>query len=315
LGGIKKISQNLVTDVGPDQDDGLPNTYQGYVNDMCPAADGSWMVFSVRNGSTSDKSSLFKRHGSRGGNQQIYTTAANVSITCVHYSPSHLYTNGRLWWGEGTDVKYCMMPDFNTEVTQISSYEHVAASGKLVLPIFAPLEAFNKTAIRVRASTKGCTANLKFTIYYRTNANCFSAIGSNWTSLGTLESSPSPTALDFASGAGIEFKQIQFAVEAVTNTTASPELTSLEFDYDVGTKRLRGWTFPVTVGRHDAGEIIDNLHTSQDKDTLLLFYPSGESGDGDSYRVKIANVAENISWDMLRRTGVIQVSVEELIRG
>jgi len=317
LGGIKKIAGSLVTDIGTDQDDGLPSTYQGYVYDMCPAGDGSWMVFSVHNGSATDKSSIFKRHGTIGGNQQIYSTsAANTAITCVHYSPSHLYTNGRLWWGEGTSVKYCMMPDYNTDVTQISSYEYVAASGKLVFPIFAPLEAFAKTAIRVRGSTKGCTSNLKFTIYYRTDANCQTAIGSNWTTLGTFTDSPSPTALDFASGAGLAFKQIQLAVAGETNSsTATPVLLSLELDYDVGTKRLRGWTFPVSVTQHNAGETIDNLHTSQDKDTLLLFYPSGDSVNGDSYRVKIANIAENIEWSMFRRNGIVQVSVEELIRG
>ncbi len=317
LGGIKKIAGKIVTDVGPDQDDGLPSTYQGYVYDMCPASDGSWMVFSVHNASSTDKSSIFKRHGTVGGNQQIYSTsAANTAITCVHYSPSHLHTNGRLWWGEGTNVKYCMMPDFNTDVTQISNYEYVLSSGKGVTPIFAPLEAFSKTAIRVRGSTKGCTTNLKFTIYYRTDANCFTAIGSNWTELGTFTDSPSPTALDFASGAGLAFKQIQLAVEGATNSsTSTSELLSLEFDYDVGTKRLRGWTFPVTVGRANSTKIIDDLHTSQDKDTMLLFYPSGDSTHGDSYRVKISNISENVEWAMLRRTGTLMVAVEELIRG
>jgi len=314
--GIKKIAGTLVTDIGTDQDDGLPAGYLGYVDDMCPAADGSWMVFCV-NGGTTDKSSIFKRHGTIGGNQQIYTTsAANNAITCVHYSPSHLYTNGRLWWGEGTNVKYAMMPTFNTDVTQSSTYEYVASSGKLVYPIFAPLEAFAKTAIRVRATTKGCTANLKFTVYYRTDANCFSAVGSNWTSLGTLTSSPSPTALPFASGAGLAFKQIQLAIAAETNSsTATPELLSLELDYDTPTQPISGWTFDILVRQSTAEEIIDNLNTSQAKTTLLAFYPSGDSTHGDSYWVKIANIAETVEWGMFRRNGKLRVSVEELVKG
>ena len=284
---------------------------------MCVAGDGSWMVFSV-NGGASNKSSIFKIHGTIGGIQQIYTTAAvNTPINCVHYSPSHLYTNGRLWWGEGTNIKYCMMPDYGSDVTQISSMEYVAASGKLVWPIFtAGMEAFAKTAIRMRGATKGCDANKKFTIYYRADAACFSAVGSDWeTAMGTFTASPSPTALDFASGAGLSFKQIQFAVEGATNSsTSTPELLSLEFDYDLGTKRLRGWTFPVTVGLANSSTILTNLHTSQDKDTMLLFYPNGDSEHGDSYRVKISNVAENVEWKS-RRIGIIMVSVEELIRG
>lgn len=318
LGGIKKISRGLVTDVGPDQDDGLPSTMQGYVYDMCPAGDNSWMVFSVHNKGSSDKSSIFKRHGTVGGIQQIYSTsAANTAITCVHYSPSHLYTNGRLWWGEGTNVKYCMFPDYNADVNEIGSYEFVTTSGKLVLPVFRPLSAINKLAIRVRATTKGMDANKKFNVSYRTNANCATAIGSNWTSLGSFATSPSPTDLDFASGAGVEFKQIQFAVDGATNSsTATPELLSLEFDYDVATKRIRGWTFNVLVGQHNTDTILDNLHTSQDKDTLLVFYPSGSNASGhDSYYVKITNIAENVVWSRWTRTGTIQVTAEELIRG
>jgi len=322
LGGIKKIAGKLVTDIGTDQDDGLPKTYQGYIpqNGMCPAGDGSWMVFSVHNASSTDKSSIFKRHGTVGGNQQIYSTAAaNTAITCVHYSPSHLYPPGRLWWGEGTtNVKYCMFPDYNADVTQIASYEYVLSSGKLVYPIFtAGMEAFAKTAIRIRGATKGCDTNKKFTIYYRADADCFSAVGSDWeTALGTFTASPSPTALDFVSGAGLSFKQIQFAVEGATNSaTSTPELLSLEFDYDLGTKRLRGWTFPVEVTRDNSGAILDNLHTSQDKDTMLLFYPSGDSVHGDSYRVKITNLPENIEFAMFKRKGTVMVTVEELNRG
>ena len=209
-----------------------------------------------------------------------------------------------------------MFPDFNADPTTISGYEYVLSTGKLVYSIFAPLEAFAKTAIRVRAVTKGCTSAKYYTVYYRTDANCFAALGSSWTTLGTFTASPSPTALDFASGAGTAFKQIQFAIAGTTDSASyTPELLSLEFDYDVGTKRLRGWSFPVTVGKDNKDDILDNLHTSQDKDTLLLFYPSGDSKHGDSYRVKISSIDEAIEWAMFKRSGTVRVSVEELIRG
>jgi len=316
--GIKKIAGKIVTDVGTDQEDGLPKTYQGLVYDMCPAGDGSWMVFCV-NGGTANKSSIFKRHGTVGGNQQIYTTSAvDNAIACVHYSPSHMttYTNGRLWWGEGTDVKYCMMPDYNADVTEIDSYEFVLASGRLIYPIFRPLEAFPKTVMAVAGATAACDDNKKFTIEYRTNANTLTAVGSNWTELGTFTTSPNPTALLFGDDdEGEEVYAIQLAVTGATNSaTTTPVLRSLELDYDIGTKRLRGWTFNVKVARHNSKTIVNNLHTSQEKNTLLKFYPSGDSTHGDSYHVKIDNIAENIEWGMLRIMGTLQVTVKELIR-
>jgi hypothetical protein len=308
LGGIKKIAGSLVTDIGPDQDDGLPVTYQGYVYDMCPAGDGSWMVFSVHNGSTTDKSSIFKRHGTVGGNQQIYSTsAANTAITCVHYSPSHLYTNGRLWWGEGTSVKYCMMPDFNTDVTQISGYEFTD-SGTMYYSIFRPLEAFPKLAITVAGVTKNCDDDNPIVIsYYSDNDN-------DWEELGTFADSPDPDALPFASSVGLEFRWIKLKADFTgAAASASPELKSLELDYDAATKRIRGWTFVVKVTKDNAQGTVDALHTTQDKNTLVVFYPSG-SANGDSYYVKISSIAENISWDEGRVEGELQISVEELIR-
>ena len=318
VGGIKKIAGQLVTDIGPDQEDGLPRAYQGYVYDMCPAGDGSWMVFSVHNKGTSDMSSIFKRHGTIGGNQQVYTSTASpyAGITCVHYSPSHLYTHGRLWWGEGTNIKYCMFPDFNADVTQISDYAYVSSSGRLVFPIFAPLEAVAKTGFRVRATTKGCTSAKYWKVYYRTNANCFAQVDNSWTLLGTFDASPSPTALSFASGAGITFKQIQFAITGTTDSSKyTPELLSLEFDYDVPTVPISGWTFPVTVGKDTKDDILDNLYTSQAATTLLAFYPSGDSVHGDSHWVRIMNIAENVKWDMFRRHGTVLVTVEERFSG
>jgi len=305
--GIKKISPGLVTDVGPDQNDGLPSTYQGYISDMTGISDGSWMVFSVLGGSA-DKSSIIKRHGTVGGNQQVYSTSAvNTPITCVSYSPSSLYTNGRLWWGEGTGVKYCMMPDFNTDVTEATGYTFTT-SGSILYSTFRPLEAFTKTGISVAGITKNCDANKTITVSYRIDNN------TDWTELGSFITSPQPTALSFASGAGLEWRSIQFKTAFATNNSAtSPELRSLEFDYDAPTKPLRGWTFYVHVTQHNAEAVIDALHTSQEKNTLLPFYPSGDSSK-TLYRVKLMTMTEGVYWDANREEGDLQVTVEELSR-
>jgi hypothetical protein len=309
LGGIKKIAGSLITDVGPDQNDGLPSGYQGYISDMIVAADGSWMVFAVNGGST-NKSSIFKLHGTIGGIQQIYSTSAiNKPITCLHYSPSSItgMTNGRLWWGEDTDIKYCMMPDFNTDVTEISSYEFTT-SGSIIYSAFRPLEAFTKLAISVAGVTKACDTDNPITISYYTDND------DDWVELGDFDDEPQPDALSFGSDAGLEFRWIKLKADFTAKaSSASPELKSLEFDYDAATKRLRGWTFLVKVKRDDAETIIDNLHTTQDKNTLVLFYPSGNFNK-TSYRVKISTLAEDVHWDAEREEGTLQVTVEELLR-
>ncbi|KKL83092.1 hypothetical protein LCGC14_1978220, partial [marine sediment metagenome] len=124
--GILKIAPSTATFVGPDQDDGLPSTYQGKVYDF--ATVNNWLVFCV-NGGTTDKSSILKRNSSLGGNLQVYTTSTtNKPIAGIHHSPSSLYTNGRLWFGEGTGIKYMMFPDTTSNVKQISTYEYSGAN-------------------------------------------------------------------------------------------------------------------------------------------------------------------------------------------
>jgi len=309
--GIKKISPGMAQDIGPDQDDGLPAGYRGYVADMIGLSD--WMIFCVNGGST-DKSSIFKRHGTLGGNHQVYSTsAANNAITCIHHSPSSTYTNGRLWWGEGTGIKYCMFPDLGSNVTDISTYEYIQAPVGLIYPICRPLAAITKTALTVKAVTKNCNANRYLTVYYDIDNT------GSFTELGSFATSPLPTMLSFASGAGLEFRTIQFKVKPVTNSdTSVPELESLMFSYFTNPVPLRGWEFNVIASQHDAKTLIDALVTIQEKNTLVAFYPSGDNVKGTSYNVKLTQLPKQIHWDMPRHgdeKGLLRVVVEEIFKG
>ena len=120
--GILKIAPSTATHIGPDQDDGLPSGFQGSIYEIETV--NNWLVYCVNGGST-DKSSILKRNATLGGNLQVYTTSAtNKAIPCLHHSPSSQFTNGRLWWGEDTDIKYAMFPDVTHNVKQIATYEY-----------------------------------------------------------------------------------------------------------------------------------------------------------------------------------------------
>jgi len=202
-----------------------------------------------------------------------------------------------------------MMPDFNADPTEISGYEFATTSGKCIFSIFRPLTPFNKLAIKAMATTKNCSATKYWTLYYDINES------GSWTTFDTFKSSPHPTDLDFGSGAGSEFRTIQFAVASTSDSATSvPQLRSLLFGFQAFTKRLRSWTFTVRAEGRDAEALLTNLHTSQDKDTLLLFYPSGDTGK-TSYRVKIESLPENVHWDNHLKEGEVQVIVKEIFRG
>ena len=307
--GILKVAPSVATFIGPDQDDGLPSGYQGKVYDF--ATVNNWFVFCVNGGST-DKSSIFKRNSSLGGNLQVYTTSAvDKAIACLHHSPSSLYTNGRLWFGEGVTVKYMMFSDITHVVKNIATYEYVNDSGYGKLPIFRKLAAISKTALGVAAITKSCDATEKIEVYYGLNG------AAPTTLLGTFTSEPKPTTLTFNSGLGTEFYTIQLAVKLYRDDTAtnSPELESLLFYYIPTPSTILAWQFKIQCTDDEASNIIAAMETIRDKNTLVAFYPSGDENK-TSYKVKLTQLGERLMYEEQGAAeGYLDVICEEVFNG
>lgn len=307
--GILKVAPSVATFVGPDLDDGLPTGYLGKVYDF--ATVNNWLVFCVNGGST-DKSSIFKRNSTLGGNLQVYTTSAvNKAISCLHYSPSSLYTNGRLWFGEGTAVKYMMFPDTTSNVKQIATYEYVNDSGYGQLPIFRKVAAIPKTALGVAAITKSCSATDYVQVYYGLNG------AAPTTSLGTFITSPKPTALTFASGLGTAFYTIQFAIKLIQGATAtnSPELESLMFYWLPVPTTILSWQFRIQCTDENSAETIAALEAIRDMQTLVAFYPSGDTAK-TSYNVKLTQLGERIMYEEQgAKEGYLEITLEQVFIG
>jgi len=304
--GILKVAPSVATYIGPDLDDGLPTGYMGYVYDMVTV--NNWLVYCV-NGGSSDKSSIIKRNSSYGGNLQVYTTSAvDKAIACLHHSPSSLYTNGRLWFGEGTDVKYMMFPDTTSNVKQIATYTYVNDSGYGTFPIFRKMAGIPKTALRVAAITKSCSATDYIQVFYGLNGAAAT------TSLGTFISSPKPTTLTFNSGLGTTFYTIQFAIKLFQGATAtnSPELESLIFYYFPTPTRINSWTMNILATGDEGDRIFSEFETILDTNTLVAFYPSGDSGK-TAYYVKLTQMPSRSWWEeMGGRAGYFTVVLAEI---
>jgi len=283
----------------------------------------NWLVFCV-NGGAAGYSSILKRNSSLGGNLQVYTTpTVDKAIACLHHSPSSLYTNGRLWFGSGTRVKYMMFPDTTHNVKQIATYQYVDDSGYGKLPILRKLAAISKTALGVAAITKSCTEedthDETIEVYYGLNG------AAPTTHLGDFTTSPRPTILTFpppvgeepSTGLGTEFYTIQFAIKLTrgTTNTDSPELESLIFYYMPTPTRISAWTFNILAVEEDSQELIEAFETLRDTNTLVAFYPSGDE-DKDSFNVKLTTMPGGYYWENQGgREGRIQVTVEEIFKG
>jgi len=307
--GITRVGGDTAVPVGPDLDDGLPSGYQGFVYDMTRA--GNWLIYCV-NGGSANKSSIFKLNTTGGGNLQVYTTAAiNTEIKCVHHSPSSQYARGRLWFGEGTSVKYVEFPDTTPNVTQVSSYNYVLTSGKMELPIFRKMAAIPKVALGVAAITHGCDAGKFIQLYQKVND------AAAWGSVvATFNASPRDDIYTFNSGLGTAFYTIQLAVDFTTDSsTSTPELESLILYYIPAPDKMYSWTLQIQSTTASATKIITDLRTLSDTKTLLNFYPEGDASK-TGHKVKITTDPFVFHAAQAGQAeGTIEVTMEEVFKG
>jgi len=308
--GILKVASSTATEIGPNQDDGLSATEQGYIWNLVPV--NNWLYYSI-NGLGRAKSSIMKRNASYGGSLQVYTTATIYDqITTIYHSSSDLYTNGRMWFGEDGDIKYMMCPDITSNPKQIATYTYVDDSGYTYLPIFRRLANISKTALGVSAITKSCNTNEYVALAYGINGDAATT-----NALGTFKSSPRAAILTFNSGLGTAFYTIQYAFKLFrgSTTTNSPELESLMFYYLPTPTAISGFTFHIEAMEDTSDEIITLLEAIRDTQTLVAFYPSGDTSK-TSYNVKLTTMPLRF-WceDMRSRQGYITVSVEEIFSG
>lgn len=266
--GIKKISSGgIVTEWGPNQDDGLPSSYQGNITSM---------VFTPNHVVINLGSNIWKRHNTVGGWHYVGTNG---------WGPIHYSTIGavnKLW--KSTDganyISYCPFLDTTQEITGTSTYGFSMAT--LTFPWWCPVESIPKIALGVRAIVANCDTNNYLTISYRIDNDV------SFTTLGSFKSSPNPATLLFASGAGISFFSIQPKVTFDTSSphTTSPVLRSLLLSYIINPSYIGGWTFNVSAEGQDAKQVVTWLTAARDASTLVQFSPIGNTAQ-ESYYVKV----------------------------
>ena len=304
--GILKVSGGVVTQVGPDMDDGLPSILQGNVTDI--RGIGYWLVIAVDGGS-SKRSCILKRYITGNHWHVVYVTPnMNDRIRCLFWA------DGTLYFGLDTDVKSLPFPAETDNVKLLSTHTY-SASGDLYTSWFSsPFESMTKVAHKVRVVTQDCDASETITVYERTDeAEAFVD------PLGVINASPTDTALPFpASGdaIGSVFERIQFklAFARGATTTHSPKLETFIFEYRVIPPVLWDWTIRVDAtkhGEHDGQYYIDALDTAIESSKLLAFYPGG-SKDGTKYLVEVKQMPHAVGGTEEGEEGHYQLTVGEV---
>ena len=267
--GIIKVGSSLVSQYGPDQKDGIPADYCGYIYDLLGIS--HWVVCAVSGGTCS---SILKRHESLGGWHQVYSSPYN--IRCIYYSA--LTSPGKLWFGEGNSLKYVQLPDKTHDVTKTSGYTY-AATGSIIFPRMTKLSIIPKTAIKIEALTGSLDADNTIAVYYRIDT------ATDWTLAGTFNTAGHPTAITLGTSAGISFNDIQVRVVLTrsTTTTVTPVLKSLVLKYVPNPPAVQSWSFNIAARGAKSKQIIDWLVAARDATTLVTFSPVGNTSLSQKY--------------------------------
>ena len=323
--------------VGPDRDDGLPNNRQGDIqflvgsHNSLIAGINSSTPDSLSSGELSNSVPYVQRLGFRsqvvvpptGRSMLLDWNESGWMVLWESADSTHALTQGafvssaygkyRIWWAHNQVVNYIDLPSNIVNARQVSSYKFASAFTHDYPHFTAGQSEVTKVAVRLKAETKGVTSDETFTISYAINYStsftAFAAITSDGTTTFDFPNSSTPT--------GTTFRAIQFRVVAArgSTNTLTPDLIALtlEFYKKMDAKWLHG--VEVDLSKPYNGQTVQqkraNLITAIESGTLVHYAhrdPDANSNAEFYVRIQSATSMESTGYD---ESGVTRLQLVE----
>jgi len=178
--GLLRYTGDLLDLVGPDNDAGLPQLYNGRIVDLVSLQSGLYAA--VDASATAGHKSSVLCYKNNGWHPVVLGTATTERILCLGYESLH--DPGRLWFGQSTGAGYVSIPDDTNNPTQQTGWTYTAA-GELWTPWFsAGLMEVEKDFESLLIVSEDLTANINVAVTYEVDRS-----GTFYT-LGTATVSP-----------------------------------------------------------------------------------------------------------------------------
>jgi hypothetical protein len=291
-----------IQDVGLDEDDGLPNIVTGEITKLTPGYDGVFAcVDSTYEGATSYSQVLL--YNGKSWHPWWSAAVVNTNVYSAAISDDTAY---RLWIGvseAGTDkIYYTALQRVKAHPKRISSYNY-HSGGRLLTPWFdADWAAGVKLAIALKVKVSGLTtADESVVVTYRIDHDNYD-YATGWTALDTITTADFSAAsgiqtIEFASGAGLEFKSIQFrfVLARGTTTSNSPDIEWYSLSYLKNIPPRWGYQFTIdctqSYNGRTSSQLLDALKTAAETGTLIAFSYRNDSGGTETYNGRIHTIA------------------------
>lgn len=267
--------QASIAEVGLGQNAGLPAEYNGEIVKLF-GANNTYMfacVDSTQSGGTST-SCLFAYDGRSWKCWWVGDATEDAMVGGI-VSSAYGY---KAWFDHNSTIYSITIPRGIQNTTQVATpaYE---LNGEWISGVFdANWVVGNKLAIGLKAGVYGdVSADETVIVSYRTDAECDSALASDWTAFTTIVAA-GVTSFTFAAGVGETFKRIQFKLalaRKAADTDESPDVQFLLFTYRKLIPIKWGWTFVADCTKPYDGyspeQMLDALKAAAETETLLAF--------------------------------------------
>ncbi len=321
LGIYKYINGNIhavITVMGPDRDDGLPQDRRGTIKklagthtELLAAVDATTAPESVASTDVAYQWSKQPHFGSSViDSDSGYSTILGWNDTgweCKWQAPDPgkaiehmIVTNAgqgdyRMWWGYDGNIYHQMVPFDIINPAQLGNYEY-AVSGTHETPWFdAQQTEVDKTALKLKIETSGCSSNETVKAYYYADYSTTEVL------LGTITSNGVTTYTfnnDDGDPIGKTFRAIKIKLDLARENDAdakkkSPDVISVTLEYRKKLEAKWGHAVEVDLNREYKGnsskELRANLVSAIESDTLVEFTYRDDNSTTRNYFVDVTS--------------------------
>ena len=263
-----------ISSVGLDQDDGLPQEYNGEIVDLI-GQNNTFMyalVDSTKSGGTST-SSVMQYNGASWSNLFVGDATEDTMVSGIVTS-AYGY---RLVFDHNSTMWYIDIPRGISNLKKITT--NYAASAFHVTPWFdANWEVGQKLALKLSIKVSGASATETVIVKYRID-HATTALATTWATLGTITTN-GVTTYDFPNSsapAGSAFYAVQFRLDLArtTTTTLSPDVGYFALSYKRIVPARWGYRYQADCTKpydgYSAEQLLDNMITATELGTLVPF--------------------------------------------
>jgi hypothetical protein len=295
----------VVTVMGPDRDDGLPQDKRGTIRQLIPTHNDLLAVLDATSNDAAPSSynsfmyaqqpvigpevgfSAILAYNELGWECRWLSGSAAKKIEAAR--TANAYDTYRLWWAQDERVYWMQLTREVTNPNELPAYEY-AQTGELLTPWFTAGQSnVTKVALALKVECKGMSPTETLEISYATNYS------GTYTSFGTITTDGLTTYEypDSTDPTGTEFRSIRFKVTAArgSQVTASPDLLSLTLEWVKKLDARWGHGVVIDMSRHYKGkspmEMRSSLLATIEQNVLAEFTYRNDTGNSRNFYVRV----------------------------